>query len=85
MAKAVKEYDLLFSKDEVKLVRNTYMVTVQAIAHAYFVNKGMTEEEIEKRIKFGKIWEEVVEKLQDDGVPDKAVIGISIEIEETLD
>jgi hypothetical protein len=85
MAKAIRKYGLVFSEDEVKLVKNAYHIAVQTIAQAHFLNKGMTEEEIKQKIKFGKLWEEVSVVAVIDDVEQISLTGIYIEVEEIVD
>ena len=85
MAKSVREYDLVFSEDEVRLARTAYHTAIQAIAKAHFLDKGMTEEEIGQNIKFGNLWEDVDFPESQDGVIGHFIKGIRIEVEEIVD
>lgn len=85
MAKATRKYDLVFGADEVKLVNLMLDETVKKIAYQFYIDRGMTEKEIEEKIKFGQVWEMTQETKRTDGEIVYVLKGLEIEVEETLD
>ena len=85
MAKAVRGFDIVFDKDEVEFVERMRKNYILSVAKRHFLDKGMTEEEIEKKIQFGKIWDLLVTSELEDGTLAHGISEIRVEVTELLD
>lgn len=84
MAKAVKEFDIVLNKDEIKAATGLYQSYIKNVAIQYFRENGMTMEEIEQKVQFHPIVEHVSYYDNNDGqlpysIIDEIIVPVTVE------